>query len=170
MSSTTKTVESYTVPYKQIGEHPKHAIFLRCPVDLKELTGKELEMVSHLCKAVNLMNILYWDLADTHMILFASIVGKMLKCPDLSETEKTTIENYRDILYLQNSPYSELPTKSHFLELDKARVSAILSLAFFETFNLSTQLMVSFFFCPTHFYSNCRCFQRRPRDCMQILL
>lgn len=83
-------------------------------------------MLKYLSEAIDMMNVLYWDLADKNMHKLAHAVNQMLTFSGLTADEKTTIENYKMILLLQNAPQSEMPRKNHLLQLPKERVAEIL--------------------------------------------
>lgn len=122
----TKVVKEIT--YRQPGEQPSKAVIARCPVDLTSFSGKELSLIKYLCEAVDMMNILYWDLTDRNISIISSIVKKMLHYSNLKENEKNSIEDYRDVLLIQNSLISEIPRKNHLLEIPKERAIEIMSL------------------------------------------
>lgn len=116
------------VPFKQQGERPGKAAIARCAVDLTGFSGKELSMLKCLCEAVDMMNVVYWDLADRNFAIVISVVKKMLHCDNLKEEEKKIIENYRDMLLIQNSILAAEPIKNPLLDIPEERAKEIMSL------------------------------------------
>ena len=145
MSEQTQNPNITYVPYKQFDEEPSKAAFIRCPIELPDFTAQELEMLKYLQEAVDIMNILYWRVCDPNMFLLVDTINKMLNAEDLTDNERTAIKNYKDILYLQNSPFSEMPEKNHLLQLDKERVVSILGLCIGDVFYYYLFFFFSFY-------------------------
>ena len=131
-------MEPVYVPYQQIGEVPTKAVISHIPpLDLSDFTENELKMLSLLTEACDMMNILYWDLGDKNMHLLVEVLRKMELVEGISAEEKSIIHNYYLQLLIQNSPYSELPTKNHQMKIPKKRASEIMSLFLHYSVRLS---------------------------------
>lgn len=111
------------VSYQQEGEPPRKAGFTHVEVDLSAFTDLEIQLIGHLVDAVNLMNPIFSDQFDPRTAILRRLVDQLLAVSDGAEHER--LEDYREILNLQNGPFSSLPRKNHLLDIPRENLRTL---------------------------------------------
>ena len=106
------------VPYQQEGEPARRAGLVRVEVDLAGLSDNDIQILGHLCEAVDCINPIYRDQFESKTSMIRHLVSRLRRVA--SPEEKVTLDNYRTLLDLQNSPFSHLPRKNHLLGLERS--------------------------------------------------
>jgi hypothetical protein len=111
------------VPYQQKGEPPRRAGLVRVGFDLAGLSENDVQILGHLCQAVDLINPVYRDQFEATTPTIRRLVHRLGEVAD--EKEKVALQNYTTLLDLQNSPFSLLPRKNHLLPLERSAVERL---------------------------------------------
>lgn len=120
--TAASAIEPVFVPYRQQGEPPRKAGLIRVEVPLEGLSANQLQLIGHLCRAVDAMNTVFRRqiYAGTDKFLdFLGSIGEFLTGDSVS-----ALEAYIQIIHLQNGPWSFIPRKNHILNIDEAIVRA----------------------------------------------
>jgi hypothetical protein len=111
------------VPYQQQGESPRRAGLVRVEMDLTGLSDNDIQILGHLCQAVDYINPIYRDQFESRTAIIRKLILRLRRVA--SAEEKVTLDNYRILLDLQNSPFSQLPRKNHLLGLERSAVEEL---------------------------------------------
>ncbi|MBN1265270.1 MAG: hypothetical protein JXA25_07240 [Anaerolineales bacterium] len=117
------------VSYQQAGEQPRRAAFIPVECDFSGLSERDLQVVGHLIEAVEAINPIFRDQFDPRTAQIQQFVLQLLDLKECSKSEKETLEDYLQILNLQNSPFSLLPRKNNLLQIPRDRMQALAELA-----------------------------------------
>jgi hypothetical protein len=111
------------IPYQQHGEPARRAGIVRVEVDLTGLSDNDIQILGHLCEAVDCINPIYRDQFESQTAMIRRLISRLRRVA--SPEEKIVIDNYRTLLDLQNSPFSHLPRKNHLLGLEKDAIQEL---------------------------------------------
>lgn len=121
MQSTSDDVEF--IPYQQKGEPLRRAGLVRVGFDLAGLSDSEIQILGHLCEAVDLINPIYRDQFESKTPTVRRLIRRLGEAASLEE--RIALQNYGTLLDLQNSPFSLLPRKNHLLALDRSVLESL---------------------------------------------
>lgn len=111
------------IPYQQPGEPARRAAFIPVEFDLDNLSDEQLQVAGHLIEAVHAINPVFRDQFEPRTEKIETLVHLLLE--QAAEEEKELLNNYMQILNLQNSPYSLLPRKNHLLQIPLERLQEL---------------------------------------------
>jgi len=121
MTKPTHSIEF--IPYQQEGEPARKAGFTQVDLDLSAMSSTDLQIIGHLVDAVNLMNPIFSHQIDVRTAVLRRLMDQLIEVAD-GET-LTRLAHYREILNLQNSPFSTLPRKNHLLDVPPDELKAL---------------------------------------------
>lgn len=121
MMKQTHSIEF--IPYQQEGEPERKAGFTQVDVDLSTFSSTDLQIIGHLVDAVNLMNPIFAHQIDARTAVLRRLMDQLIEIAD--DDVRTKLTNYREILNLQNSPFSTLPRKNHLLDIPSNELRAL---------------------------------------------
>ena len=115
------------IPYRQEGEPQRKAAVLRVDFPFEEVSDEDLAILGHLSEAADSMNSVATSQICPETEDLAELIAALLGRARLDKDEEAArlLDEYLDVLRMQNSPWSTLPKKNHLLSLDRERAALL---------------------------------------------